>query len=172
MAGDKAAAQRAQDANPAATPFVQQFKIILPHPRKLKLPGDAAALPWQVRNFAAAFCDLHPEIGPTAPRELTVFYACEIAVAEPMRLAALLGYDGPVKLWVDGQQIFSDPHGTNPARIDQARVKFKAAPGRHSVVVGLGTNCGQAWGICLRFERLDRPRRKHGAGRLPKLVTV
>ncbi len=172
LAGDKAAAQRAQDANPAATPFVQQFKIMLPHPRKLKLPGDVAALPWQVRNFAAAFCDLHPEIGPTAPQDLTVFYACDIIVPEPMRLAALLGYDGPVKLWVDGRQFFSDPNGTNPARIDQARVKFKAAPGQHSVVVGLGTNRGQAWGICLRFERLDLPRRKHGAGRLPKLMTA
>ena len=99
-----------------------------------------------------------------------MFYACEIAVREPMRLAALLGYDGPVKLWLDGRQLFSDPNGTNPARIDQARVQFKATPGQHKVIVGLATNRGQAWGICLRFERLGVPPRKLRADRLPKLL--
>ena len=89
-----------------------------------------------------------------------------------MQLAALLGYDGPVKLWLDGQQLFSDPKGTNPARIDQARVKFNAVPGKHSVVIGLGTNGGQAWGICLRFERLGGRRRKSRSGRLPSIATV
>ena len=172
LAADKAAAQRAMDANPAATPFVQKLKVTAPLPGKLELPANRAALQWEKRVFTGVFCDMHEVIGQTAPQELNVYYACEIDVPEPMRLAALLGYDGPVKLWLDGRQLFSDPDGTNPAVMDRARIKFKTKPGRHSVVVGLGTNSGQAWGIFLRFERLDMPRGKRRKDCLPKLVTT
>ena len=37
-----------------------------------------------------------------------------------MSLALRLGYDGPVKVWVDGTPVFHDPAGSNPARIDAA----------------------------------------------------
>ena len=71
-----------------------------------------------------------------------------------MKLALILGYDGPVKAWVDGKQLVHDPNGVNPATPEKSTVKFKAEAGEHEVIVALGTNRGAAWGIFLRFERL------------------
>ena len=45
-------------------------------------------------------------------------------------------------------------HGTNPAIADAKRVRF-AATGEHEVVVALGSNAGNAWGIFARLERFD-----------------
>ncbi len=101
------------------------------------------------------FCDLHLELGALALRDTLVFFAGRLQYAEPMMLAARLGYDGPVKLWLDRKQLFHDPAGTNPGTPDRAYVPFHAGVGCHDVVVALGSNQGRAWGICLRFKRLD-----------------
>jgi hypothetical protein len=73
-----------------------------------------------------------------------------------MSLNLLLGYDGPVKVWCDGEQILHDPDGTNPAEIDATATPFKARRGRHELLIALGTNGGKAWGIYLRLERTDK----------------
>ena len=72
-----------------------------------------------------------------------------------MSVNVLLGYDGPVKMWLDGKEVFVDPNGTNPAIKDSKSVRFEASKGRHRVVVALCTNKGAAWGIFLRLERSD-----------------
>jgi hypothetical protein len=77
-----------------------------------------------------------------------------------MRLALLLGYDGPVKAWVDGREVAHDPDGVNPATPSKCTVPFKAAAGAHEIVVALGTNHSAAWGIFLRIERLGIPLRR------------
>ena len=70
-----------------------------------------------------------------------------------MKLAIGLGYDGPVKVWIDGDMKFHDPNGTNPATIDKALVPFKANPGKHEILIALSSNYGKAWGLFLRFPR-------------------
>jgi hypothetical protein len=72
-----------------------------------------------------------------------------------MRLAGLFGYDGPLKAWVDGKQVFHDPNGINPAIPDKGKAVIHAEPGDHEVLIALGTHHGAAWGIYLCFERLD-----------------
>jgi len=73
-----------------------------------------------------------------------------------MQLKALLGYDGPVKVWLDGLERFHDPAGTNPASPVDAEVSLGAvAGGEHELLVALGNNGGNAWGIFLRLERAD-----------------
>ena len=93
-----------------------------------------------------------------------------------MRLAALLGYDGPVKVWADGQRLFHDPQGTNPAVPHARAVKFSVASGAHDLLVALGTNSGKAWGIFLQLERLDvsRARLRKGPGHyaMPQLMPL
>jgi hypothetical protein len=98
--------------------------------------------------------DLHCEL-ETVREDRLVYIATDLDCPEAMQLAACLGYDGPVKMWVDGREMLVDPSGTNPAIIDKKRIKFDAAPGRHEVVVALNSHKGLAWGIYLRFERLD-----------------
>ncbi len=70
-----------------------------------------------------------------------------------------MGYDGPVKVWLDGREVFHDPNGTNPAIAGAARISLRAGRGEHELVVALGSNGGRAWGIYLRFERKDVPAR-------------
>jgi hypothetical protein len=137
----------------AVTPFVSRVSIsrILPPAdvRKLALPND---LKLQTRQFEGAFCDRHLELGPAG--EALVFYAFEFRCGRPMKLNLLLGYDGPVKVWLDRRAIFCDPQGTNPAHPEDAIVPFSAKPGRHRVLVALGSH-GAAWGVYLRLERTD-----------------
>ena len=93
-----------------------------------------------------------------------------------MRLCARFGYDGPVKVWVDGKEIYHDPDGTNPALTDQKSVPFRVGTGSHEFLVALGTNGGLAWGIFLRFQRLAVSKRRLRLGRasyvMPELTTA
>jgi hypothetical protein len=63
-------------------------------------------------------------------------------------------------MWVDGKARYCNPKGTNPAAPAMGKVSFAAAKGDHEVVVALGTNQGQAWGIFLQVERTDKTRSK------------
>jgi len=132
------------------TPFVKpRVSQVFPG---AALPYPAESVLWRTKPFQTDFCDVHDEF--TTGAQL-IYLACDLHVTEPMKLVALLGYDGPVKLWVDGRELFHDPNGTNPGIIDAKCIRFDAAPGPHQVRVALGSNAGKAWGIYLRFQRLD-----------------
>jgi len=62
-----------------------------------------------------------------------------------------LGYDGPVRVWVNGQQVFDGP-GTNPATPDKVALNVEVRKGSNELLVALGTNQGKAWGIFARVE--------------------
>jgi len=88
-----------------------------------------------------------------------VFFRCPIECTEEMKLDLALGYDGPVKVWWDGREVFHDPEGKNPAILDSKFVKLSAAAGRHEIMIALGSNDGKAWGVFLRLNRTDLPER-------------
>lgn len=139
----------------AMTPFVRLWR----RSEMLAPAGDWASVgllagPMQRLETQFDFCDLHPEIEQVREDRL-IYFASRVTCAEDMDLVACLGYDGPVKMWIDGRQVCDDPAGANPAIIDRSKVRFAGTKGSHDVVVVLGTNRGRAWGIYLRFERLD-----------------
>ena len=70
-----------------------------------------------------------------------------------MKLNFLFGYDGPVKMFCDGKEIYCDMKGTNPLIKDQHKAPCVLSKGAHEIVVALASNRGAAWGICLRAER-------------------
>lgn len=139
----------------AVTPYINHLRVseVLPGVsiRKLGCP-DTAALKLKPRRFEGGFCDRHRELEKAG--EALVYYAAEFRCARPMKLKALLGYDGPVKVWVDGKAVFCDPAGTNPARPEDAVIPFPVKEGTHEILVALGSH-GAAWGIFLRLERAD-----------------
>lgn len=112
---------------------------------------------WQRMKFQDRFCDLHEKTGQYKDKDFIIWFFEEFKTDEPMSLAACIGYDGPIKVWIDDKEIFHDPEGTNPAWEDKAKVKFQADAGKHKIVIGLGGNRARAWGIYFRFERLDIP---------------
>jgi len=145
----------------ALTPFINTLRVSTFQPGAGKLdaltfPASLDTLGLKTRSFATNFCDLHPEISELQD-DAVVYYACRFNCPSAMRLALLLGYDGPVKAWVDGRQIAHDPDGVNPATPSKCTAPFKAAAGEHELLVALGTNHSAAWGIFLRIERLGIP---------------
>ncbi len=136
----------------------------------LDYPRNLNRLGFVSRAFPGNFADLHGDLFHCAPEDRLVFFSAEIDCPERMDLEVGLGYDGPVKVWIDGRPRFHDPNGRNPARVDKARIPFSAAAGRHEILVALGSNGGRAWGLYLRFLR--RARRGQDLGRLalPKVI--
>ncbi len=167
----------ATDIHRALTPCARTYHVseILAAP--IRLEGlacpDLSTLKLERRAFANDFGDRHLEFGTTTT-ERVAYYVTRFECPQKMSLAALVGYDGPVRVWVDGKEIFHDPTGTNPARADAGRGVFEAAPGKHELVVALGTNGGKAWGIYLRLERTDLDAQTIAKGRsafaLPELT--
>lgn len=152
----EAARAAGQGEPPGMTPFVRSLRVspVLP-PTKLR---DLAAPPeasFSLREFSGDFLDVREELA--APGEGVVYFACRVRCEETMRLAVCLGYDGPVKVWVDGRALFADLQGGNPAKPDKRCVPWTAGAGEHEVVIALDASDGQAYGLFLRFQRQDRP---------------
>jgi len=119
-------------------------------------PGALAELGLERREFPERFCARVEEIRATRGSSGLYYYGCRLHCPERMKLRALLGYDGPVKVWLDGAEVFHDPEGTNPASPADAEVPLGTlAAGTHELLIALGNNQGNAWGIFLRFERPD-----------------
>ncbi|MDD5677675.1 MAG: sialate O-acetylesterase [Kiritimatiellae bacterium] len=163
----------------AVTPFVQKLRVSAFQPSAdkldtLELPAALDSLGLATRSFAGALCNLHQEIDQHGGRDEVVWFACRFSCPEAMRLALLFGYDGPLKVWVDGKQVFHDPDGVNPASTEKGKTIIHAAQGDHEALIALGTNHGAAWGINLFFERLDIAREQlcKGPGHyeMPKLL--
>ena len=150
--------------------FVVKWRVsrIMPSAGKLDnlaYPEDKGMLQLTRRVFPAAFCDVHQDLVAGAADDALIYYVNRFNCAEDMRLELRLGYDGPVKAWLDGRQVFHDPNGTNPAKPDAAIIPWKATQGKHELVVALGSNHGKACGIFARFCRKNVARRRQKIGR-------
>ncbi len=138
--------------------------------RGLAYPRNRKALGFAAREFPGGLADLHLDLFRCAPGDRLVYFAVGLDCPERMKLIAGLGYDGPVKVWIDRRLRFYDPRGTNPANADKARIPFSAAAGRHEILIALGSNHGKAWGVCLRFMRRAASERAWARTALPKLI--
>ena len=138
------------------TPFVRSWRMgrIATDPVKLTQPPVLNGTRWERLNFLADFADCHEIV--SGLREGGLLFAVDCNCSEPMRLRAHLGYDGPITVWCDGQPVFRDPKGTNPARVDEGMSRqWQSTGGRHELLIYLGANAGKAWGVFLRLERVD-----------------
>jgi len=162
----------------SVTPFVGTWRLS----RLCPPAGNLEGLPYPVNHDALGFEPAQlstPFANVTArfreaPGDSLLYFACRMRCTEAMSLSLLLGYDGPVKLWVDGQESYHDPNGTNPAAADAVSLPFAASAGEHEVLIALGSNGGKAWGIFFRVERMDVDESQRAAGlaacRLPEIL--
>jgi len=121
----------------------------------LQYPRDMTSLNLAKRTFEGDFLNRHVEFAGRADENIIAWYRLKLNCPEKMSLAMQLGYDGPVKAWMNGKEIYSDPKGTNPAIKDAKRVLIDAPAGKHELLFALDGNRGRAWGIFVRFERLN-----------------
>ena len=135
------------------TPLVSK---IFPHAplTTLSYPKNKKEFGLKSRSFGGNFLDLHAELEKAGAA--VVYYVGNIRCTAAMKLNLLFSYDGPVKVWIDGREIYCDPHGTVPCQFTpKATIPFSPAKGMHEILVALDSNDGTAHGIWLRFERLD-----------------
>ncbi len=92
------------------------------------------------------------------------FFRSVFDVPEPMRVRLLFGYDGPVKMFVDGKAVYTDKNGSNPVVPERYRLDMPWEKGRHEVMFALALHHGAAWGVSLDIARTDLKRTKRNAG--------
>ena len=161
----------------ATTGFQKKWKVsrAIPfngaNPSDLAYPRNLSRLGLKTRLFPDRFCNVHADLFAGAPDNVLAWFFCEFQCEEPMRLIIYGGYDGPVKIWINGRERFRDPHGTNPGT-EKAVLPFKASKGHHTILVALSSNNGRAWGLSLRMIRTDVGKRdlKTGSFLLPVFV--
>ncbi len=132
---------------------VSAFQPAIRSVRELKHPVDLAALELSPRRFDIDFCNMHQEIA-ARDADALLYFGAKVTCPQAMKVRLWCGYDGPVKVWVSGRERFCDPKGTNPADPADAFVDLSLPAGETPVLIGMGTNGGQAWGVFLRAERL------------------
>jgi len=146
-----------------STGFPRSLEVSALQPSAGKLhaveyPANPQELAFRRVEFPDRFCQIHAQFAD-AGKDVSAFFRCPIECTEEMKLDLALGYDGPVKVWWDGREVFHDPEGKNPAILDSKFVKLSAAAGRHEIMIALGSNDGKAWGVFLRLNRTDLPER-------------
>ncbi|MHB0938951.1 MAG: hypothetical protein ACYDCO_23740 [Armatimonadota bacterium] len=86
-----------------------------------------------------------------AGRAGIVYFAAELQVGPVDRGLLHLGYDGPIRVWLNVKQVF-EGEGTNPAEADKTSIPVETKHGSNRLCIALDTNGGNAWGIMARFE--------------------
>jgi sialate O-acetylesterase len=131
---------------------------ILPSVKKLEgleYPRDLNSLIFSERKYGYMYLDVHDLMAKASLDDGYLYYRLNFECDENMNLNVFLGYDGPVKMWIDKEVIFNDPNGTRPANVDDSITPYNANQGEHEILVALGLNEGKAGGIFLCFERVD-----------------
>jgi hypothetical protein len=89
--------------------------------------------------------------GIISKRPGVVYFVSDIEVGPRDSGTLFLGYDGPVRAWLNGKEIFAG-QGDNPAVPDKTVVSVKFKHGTNRLAIALDTNGGRAAGIFARYE--------------------
>lgn len=116
------------------------------------LPPPPDAVSFAKRVFSGAFCDVQDGWPDGDAAGSVQYFAADFQLLARKTASLCLGYDGPVTVWIDGEPIFSDPDGCNPAKVDAAVIPLCFARGKHVMQIGLGANGGKACGIYARLR--------------------
>jgi hypothetical protein len=156
------------------SPFIHALRVSQPLPADPTLvslePIDRLGdIELAIRVFDGDFCNCRDVITDAGSADTAILFSCDFVCDEVMDIAVLLGSDGPLKVWVDGKLKLHVPTGQCPARADGHAVKLTRLRGRHQLLVALGSNRREAWGLFLRFERRARAGGPT-AVRLPRII--
>jgi hypothetical protein len=139
------------------TPFIRALRVsecgrLKGTIRNLPYPGKGLAMTEE--SFGGEMCTIVCPFGQFAAGGSLVYASFNLKTPAFMRLALHLGYDGPVKVWVNRREVFCDPKGAMPCSPDDARVPFAVRAGTHEVMIALAANPNETWGVFLRVERV------------------
>jgi predicted dehydrogenase len=107
---------------------------------------------WLSLVHANGFMNVNPMIGG---RDGIIYYGYKLKAGHAAAYDLLLGYDGGVKVWLNGKELFLDGVRVNPARPDRSTVPLKLKKGENELTIAMDTDNGGGWGI---FARLTTPK--------------
>jgi len=145
------------EAGGGATDFIEDWQAsrLLEHGTlETASPAETAGLPMPplrahpASHAAAGFLNL---LEKTNGQPGVIYLRAEVESDRDARGLLKLGYDGPIRAWVNGKEVFAGP-GTNPAVPDKAVVYADYRRGANEILIALDTNGGKAWGIYARVE--------------------
>ena len=116
-------------------------------------PRDASLQFTRAKAGVAGYPDFLNVTNATEKKPGIIYIVRDIEIVGADRVRVHVGYDGPVKVWWNGQEVFQGS-GTNPAMKDQTTLVAKARDGTNRLVIALDTNGGKAEGIFARWERV------------------
>lgn len=99
-------------------------------------------------DVAEGFVDAREQI---AGQPGLVYFSASVKSETDRRATLTVGYDGPIRIWVNGEQVFDGP-GTNPANPDKLALHVPLKSGANELTIALDSNGGRAWGIFGRVE--------------------
>ena len=85
-----------------------------------------------------------------------IYFVKDIEVGPWDQVNVHLGYDGPVKVWWNGQEVFQGP-SAGPAEPDQTSLQLKSKHGTNRLAIALDISAGTASGIFARWEHAHDP---------------
>ena len=88
----------------------------------------------------------------TGGRGGLVYFVKDIEVGPWNHVDVHLGYDGPVRVWWNGEEVFEGP-GRSPAVQDATSLPLESRHGTNRLAVALDTRGGRARGIYARWEQ-------------------
>jgi sialate O-acetylesterase len=141
----------------ALTPFINEWRVtgIIP----IEKPLDQVALPDLIALGSTT--RVYPPSGFISENPNWVgksgqaFFHARLHLSEPMKLEFLMGYDGPFRLWLDGDPFFINMKGANPCFADESAKTIALKAGVHDIHIGMDLANGSSWGFFLRFARKD-----------------
>ncbi len=156
----------------ALLPFITEWNLtpVIPATKTLERVAiaEVKALPTTSKSYPAqGFINEHDTWAKMTGQ---AFFRSRLDLSEPMKLAFLMGYDGPFRLWIDDQPVFIDKKGINPCFPDESKKIVRLAAGTHEVCVGMDLNLGRAWGFMLRLARVDVSLQRIKSGEYAKPV--
>ena len=96
-------------------------------------------------------CDL-VRLGEFIEKKPGIVYVIrDLPVKNAQKIRVHLGYDGPVKVWWNGKEVFTGA-GLKQAIKDQTSLLLKGCSGTNRLAIALDTNGGTASGIFARWE--------------------
>ena len=154
------------------TPFITHWKkteVVNPEMKLDQIGIDEInRFPTREKSYLnSGFVNEHPE---WEGKSGLVFFRSKIRLEESMKLEFLMGYDGPFRLWIDGNPFFTDMEGTNPCAADKISKTILLKAGSHELTVGMDLAKGAAWGFFLRLARRDLTRQKADSGQFTQPV--
>ena len=125
----------------------------------LPCPTATESSKFATRVFQNTLCAI-PEFSQLyRENPLFVYYAFDLDCSESMRLDLGLGYDGPVKVWLDQQVCFLDEQGKPPSSArdggPKTEIPLTLKQGRHEVLIALVSQKGFPAGVRARLTRMD-----------------